>query len=221
MTPELVAPIHQHFFNVRLEMCLDGFKNRLYEVNAEPCKDPINKQQNSFYAVSTLIEKENQAVSNVSQATGRYWRVVNQESTNWLGQPVAYRIIPGENTSPFAGPNSSIGKRAAFLMNQFYTTPYHPEQRFPAGNYPNQHIGGDGLPKWVQAKRSIVDQDLVVWYNMGTLHDPRLEEWPIMPAAYLSMSLKPDGFFDFNPSANIDPHLVEKMNKARSLKSKL
>jgi len=27
---------------------------------------------------------------------------------------------------------------------------------------------GDGLPKWTQANRSIVDTDVVVWYTMGS-----------------------------------------------------
>lgn len=32
--------------------------------------------------------------------------------------------------------------------------------------------------------RSLVDTDLVVWYVMGVTHDPRPEDWPVMPVAY-------------------------------------
>ncbi|WP_088892078.1 hypothetical protein [Leptolyngbya ohadii] len=33
--------------------------------------------------------------------------------------------------------------------------PYDPNEMFAAGSYPNQHPGGEGLPKWTQANRSI------------------------------------------------------------------
>lgn len=35
MRPGLGAPIHQHFFNVRLDMCVDGPRNIVQEVNVE------------------------------------------------------------------------------------------------------------------------------------------------------------------------------------------
>ena len=36
LRPGLGAPIHQHFFNVRLDMCVDGPSNYVEEINIEP-----------------------------------------------------------------------------------------------------------------------------------------------------------------------------------------
>ena len=56
-------------------------------------------------------------------------------------------------------------------------------------DYPQQHSGGDGLPKWIQSKRDIKDKDLVVWYTLGHNHIPRLEDWPVMPVAYIGFTI--------------------------------
>ncbi len=59
---------------------------------------------------------------------------------------------------------------------------------FYLGNYPNQHPGNSGLPSYTKQNRSLVDTDMVVWYIMGVTHDPRPEDFPVMPCAYLYFS---------------------------------
>ena len=84
-------------------------------------------------------------------------------------------------------------------------TPFDPEERFPAGEYPNQNPGGDGLPRWTKADRELSDRDLVVWYTFGQTHIPRLEDWPVMPVVSVGFMLRPDGFFDRNPALDLPP----------------
>jgi primary-amine oxidase len=71
---------------------------------------------------------------------------------------------------------------------------------YAAGDYPNQHAGGAGLPEWTAADRDLVDTDIVVWYTFGVTHIPRPEDWPVMPVEYTGFLLAPFGFFDRNPS---------------------
>lgn len=85
-------------------------------------------------------------------------------------------------------------------------TAYHPEERFPAGDYPNQDpTDRAGLPSWVTQDRPLVDRDLVVWHVFGAHHIPRLEDWPLMPAERVSCMLKPFGFFDASPVMDVAP----------------
>jgi primary-amine oxidase len=42
VAPQLYAPVHQHIFNVRLDMCVDGLQNSVYEVDIEPEDDELN-----------------------------------------------------------------------------------------------------------------------------------------------------------------------------------
>jgi primary-amine oxidase len=72
-----------------------------------------------------------------------------------------------------------------------------------AGEYPNQSPGGEGLPKWTAANRSIQNQDVVLWYTMGITHIPRPEEWPVMPVHNAGFKLVPVGFFARNPALDV------------------
>jgi primary-amine oxidase len=134
--------------------------------------------------------------------------IANPNVKNYLGQPVAYKLIPGETCVPFAHERAWVMKRAGFLNAHFWATPYNPAENFPAGDYPNQHPGGEGLQKWTQANRDIQNTDIVVWYNFGHHHTPRPEDWPVMPAAYIGFHLKPFGFFDRNPALDVPPNSV-------------
>jgi primary-amine oxidase len=206
IAPQLYAPAHQHIFNVRMDMNIDGEQNSVYEVNTEV--DPIgpeNPYGNAFYAVSTLLETESEAQRLIDPMKGRYWKIVNPAVKNSVGQPVGYKLAPGENILPFAHPESSVVKRAGYMNKHLWVTPYEPTERFPAGEYPNQCAGGEGLPAWTQKDRAIANTDLVVWYTFGHHHIPRSEDWPVMPTAYTGFMLKPVNFFDSNPANDVPP----------------
>lgn len=206
VAPQLNAPIHQHMFNIRLDMMVDGLNNSVYEVHteSEPL-GPDNPHGNAFFVKSTLLNSELEAQQVIDPLAGRYWKIVNPAVINGVGQPVGYKLMPGENILLFAHPESSVAKRAVFTTKHLWVTPFDPAERYPAGDYPNQHPGGAGLPAWTQANRPIENTDVVVWYTMGAHHVPRPEDWPVMPASYISFMLKPIGFFDRNPALDVPP----------------
>jgi primary-amine oxidase len=84
-------------------------------------------------------------------------------------------------------------------------TPFAEDERRAAGDYPNQHRGGAGLPAWTAQDRPVVDTDIVVWHSFGVTHIPRPEDWPVMPVEYTGFSLIPFGFFDRNPALDVPP----------------
>lgn len=206
VAPQLLATNHQHFFSVRLDMSVDGPNNSVYEVNTESAPaGPDNPYGNSFGAHRTALAKESEAQRLVDPLSGRYWTVVNPSSAGPLGNPVGYRLVPLGNVVPFARPESSIARRAAFATKHLWVTPFRPDERYPAGDYPNQHPGGAGLPEWTKADRDVADTDVVLWYTLGSHHIPRPEDWPVMPVERAGFSLKPDGFFERNPALDVPP----------------
>jgi primary-amine oxidase len=84
-----------------------------------------------------------------------------------------------------------------------WVTPYREDEKYAAGDYPNQSGGGDGLVKWTAADRPIADEDVVFWYTFGHTHIPRPEDYPVMPTSYIGFLLKPNGFFDANPANDL------------------
>ena len=206
VAPQVVAHNHQHFFNVRLDMMVDGIENSVYEVDT--VMDPINEENkhgNAFSTKKTLIETENEGTRVIDPFAARYWTVTNHASKNYMGEPVSYKISPGENVLPFFNKDSVVMKRAGFMNGHLWVTPFNKDEMYAAGLYPQQHSGGDGLPKWMAANRDLKDKDLVVWYTFGHNHIPRLEDWPVMPVAYTGFSIKPSGFFDKNPALDVPP----------------
>jgi primary-amine oxidase len=195
---------HQHFFSFRLDMDVDGVANRVVEMNSTPV--PAGKENpygGAFMMQETTLGREKQAERQMSLETSRRWAVVNPAVKNALGQPTGYVLIPGENAVPFALPDSWIRKRAGFLGHHLWVTPYSDAEKYAAGDYPYGSKGGDGLPKWTAADRPLDNRDVVLWYTMGITHNPRPEDWPVMPVYEAGFKLMPLGFFAKNPAMDL------------------
>jgi primary-amine oxidase len=206
VAPQLNAMLHEHFFNMRLDFDIDGPSNAVEEVWTESVPaGPENPHGNAFVARRRRFETESEARRRVDSNSARWWEIVNPHVTHRLGDPVGYRLLPGENAIPFAQPDAPVSKRAGFIGHHLWVTPYEPDERYAAGDYPNQHPGGAGLPEWTRANRPIADRDVVVWYTFGHHHVPRPEDWPVMPVASIGFSLKPVGFFERNPALDVPP----------------
>jgi len=204
VAPGVYGPIHQHFFNARLDMMVDGPDNSVYEINTvADAAGPENPHHNAFHAEATLLASEARAQRLLDPLAGRFWKVVNPSVRNRLGEPVGYKLMPGENVRPFAGPEASVTKRAAFMTRHLWVTRHDPRERYAAGEYPNQHPGGAGLPTYVRDDAPLENTDVVLWYTFGAHHIVRPEDWPVMPVTTIGFMLKPAGFFDRNPALDV------------------
>ena len=204
VAPGVKAPIHQHFFNFRLDFDIDGGPMRAQEVHNEQTGSERNRK-NGFRAKETLLERESDARQDIDPLRGRYWRIESSETENSYGRSCGYKLDPHDNVSAPMKPTSSVMERSGFVQNHFWATPYDDDEKFAAGDYPNLNDHTTGLPEWTEEDRSIVDEDLVVWYTQGVNHVPSPEDWPILSAEIASFSLEPEGFFDGNKSITLPP----------------
>ena len=206
VTPELAGPHHQHLFSFRLDTCVDGPVNSVYEVDAVPVPPgPDNPHGNAFTYRSTLLATELGAQRMAAPEHSRYWKIVNHGARNAVGEPVAYKLIPQPGAPLLAQPEAAITGRATFATRHLWVTPARPDERHPAGDFPNQHPGGAGLPAWTAADRPVADTDVVLWHTVGTTHFCRPEDFPVMPVEYTGFTLKPMGFFDRTPAIDLAP----------------
>ncbi|KAL2652193.1 hypothetical protein R1flu_020321 [Riccia fluitans] len=211
IAPGLYAPTHQHFFVARMDMAIDSKPgervNQVVEMNIkveEP--GPENVHNNAFYAEETLLRSELQAQRDCNALTARHWVVRNTRVVNRTGQLVGYKLVPGSNCLPFAGPNAMYLRRAAFLKHNLWVTQYNKDELFPGGEFPNQNPRiGEGLPTWTKLDRKLEEADVVLWYIFGTTHIPRLEDWPVMPVEHIGFTLVPHGFFNCSPAIDLPP----------------
>jgi primary-amine oxidase len=207
IAPGLGAPFHQHLFCARLDMAVDGLTNRVEEVDAVRVPiGPDNPRGNAFTLRHTPLTTESQARREADNSVDRSWHITNPESLNHLGRPVGYALLPEGKPTLLADPGSSVAARATFATKHLWVTRSDPAERYPAGDFVNQHPGGAGLPAFTAADRDIDGQPLVVWHTFGLTHAPRPEDWPIMPVDHTGFKLKPFGFFDRNPTLDVPPN---------------
>ncbi len=206
IAPQLVAPNHEHYFSVRLDMRVDGDRNNLFEVDsvAEPA-GPTNPHGNAWRIRKRHLTSEAEAQRLPDPLRGRAWLVASADTSTALGAAPAYKIEPGAYTEPLWQEGSQQANRGGFATRQLWATPFHPDERFAAGRYVAQNPGPDGLVAYTAGNRSLVDADLVVWYTIGAHHVVRPEDWPVMPVTRVGFHLKPFGFFDGNPLLDLPP----------------
>ena len=202
--PGLGGPTHQHFFSVRMHMMLDGEGNSVteHEFHPRPWGDG-NPYGNVFDTTSQVLKREMDAAREADGRTGRFWKVINPNKKNAVGNPPGYKIVVTPTPVMLAQEGSTVRARGGFATKHIWVTQYDPKERYGSGDYPNQHQGGAGLPAYVQQNRSIENQDIVVWHSFGHTHVCKPEDMPIMSVEYAGFMMKPNNFFDGNPAMDL------------------
>jgi primary-amine oxidase len=206
VAPGIVGHIHQHIFCARLDMEVDGPANTVTECDTVALPmDPENPYGNAFRVVERPLATEKQARRDADFSRMRYWRITNPGARNWVGTPTAYKLEPKSAVQPFTHPDSPSGRRGRFIQHQLWVTPFHPRERFPAGEFVNQSSGDDSIEVWTEQDRNIENTDIVVWHSFGLHHLPRPEDHPVQPCISCGFHLMPSGFFDQNPVIDLPP----------------
>ena len=205
----IVGTTHQHIYNFRLDLDVDGEQNSLMEVNPVVIENTEGGPRKSAISTeSSIVQTELQAAQKFDPSTIRLLTNTNKE--NKVGNPVSYQIIPyAGGTHPIAkgamfSEDEWLFKRANFMDKQLWVTKYDENEKYPDGKYPNRSTGDTGLGLFTSDNESIVNTDNVVWMTTGTTHVARAEEWPIMPTEWVYTMLKPWNFFDQTPTLNLD-----------------
>lgn len=201
----LYAPIHQHFFCARIDPVVDGPQNVCVESNVVagpvPGSGDVDFLGNAYYYTHRRLESEADAARDCDVSKQRTWCIESAHAKNFTGKPTAYSLVPAPACTPF-GDTGTLAKqlgRAAFLKHALWVTRCDEDERYPGGDFPNQRNALDGLPLWARQDRGLVDDDLVLWHTFGVTHQPRLEDFPVMPVEHTGFHLKPRNFFPQSP----------------------
>jgi len=223
VAPGVNSQIHQHMFSARLDMAVGSEKNSISEVDVlpEPICEKKNPYGNAFSPVETVLQTEQEAIRVHDESKARCWKIFNAEGLlNPISKkPVAYKLLP--HTKGMSMPNllthpevSTVSTKSAFATKSLWVTPYHPKERYPAGEYPTQAKEPDGLPIWTKSNRNVEGERIVLWHTFGVTHFPRVEDFPVMPVEMTGFTLKPDGFSSGNPAIDLPPEVNDKSKLA-------
>lgn len=206
VAPGVVGHVHQHVFNVRLDMAVDGPDNTVVEVEtvADP-EGPENPWNNALSVVETPLLTEQAAARRGDPNRMRGWKIVNRGRRTALGHHPGYKLVAHSALRTPCAPGSQVGKRAGFVAHDIWVTPTSPDERWPAGDYVNQSAPRQGLPDWIAQDRPVADRPITVWHSFGHNHVVRPEDYPVQPAVHCGFILQPCGFFDRNPTLDVPP----------------
>ncbi|KAJ5232125.1 hypothetical protein N7468_005081 [Penicillium chermesinum] len=201
----VLAQNHQHIFCVRIDPAVDGHTNSVVIEESHPV--PMNAATNphgNFYKVTKETVKRSSWVDAAPQLN-RTIKMVNPRKTNPIsGNPVGYKFIPQATQTLLADPDSVQARRAQFAQHHVWVTKHQDNEFYAGGRYTLQsQLEVDGVADAARRGDVISDTDVVVWNTFGITHNPRVEDWPVMPVEIFQLMLRPADFFTANPSIDV------------------
>ncbi|EJD38362.1 peroxisomal copper amine oxidase [Auricularia subglabra TFB-10046 SS5] len=223
VAPQITAQYHQHLFSLRIDPMIDGLSNTVLETdvlaNPAPTGSAENWAGNAFGTRTRVLEslKAGDGTREFDAPADRRWRIVNRSRKHYAsGHPVGYLIhgVRGVASTLLAQSDSLAAQRAGFSRRTLWVVPdvadKHGEstRMWPSGRYVPQTRGEatDVVDVWAKGSDTedkIADEDIVVFVTFGATHIPRPEDFPVMPAEHILLSLKPWSFFNVNPSLDV------------------
>jgi primary-amine oxidase len=200
-----LAQNHQHLFCVRIDPAIDGHANTV--VTEESLPMPISKEINPWgngYEVRQTPITKSQYLD-ASPQTNLTIKMINPSKLNPIsGKPVSYKFIPSASQLLLAHPDSIVAKRAQFAQHHIWVTKYKDGELWAGGEFTNQSkLEVNGVADAVARHDSVNNDDVVVWHTFGLTHNPRVEDWPVMPVEIHQFHLRPSDFFTCNPAIDV------------------
>jgi primary-amine oxidase len=216
VAPGVLAPYHQHLFCLRIDPALDGHENSLVveESVPMPFPSPTNQFGVGYVTQSKILEKEQGM--DLDHMKNRVFKIVNEGKINPVtGTPVGFKLMPHYSQTILAHPSSYHAKRSEFGAHALWVTKYSDDEFFASGKHTMQSLGGEGISSWIKEREGkqeagVRNEDIVIWHTFGSTHNPRIEDWPVMPCESMRVGLKPVNFFGGNPGLDVAVSTQEK-----------
>ncbi|KAF4124381.1 primary-amine oxidase [Geosmithia morbida] len=219
--PGVLAQNHQHVFAIRIDPAIDSYGPADTQVVIEESVgrriDPDTNPFGNLYEIERRTV-ERAAWVDADSRRNRTLRLENRTRLNPVsGKNVGFKIISPETQLLLADPDSTQAKRAPFAQHHFWVTGYRDGELWAAGEFTNQTAEEiDGVGAMVERGDWFTDGDAgdkasaggrrsspVVWTVFGLTHNPRVEDWPVMPVEVHQVHLRPADFFTSNPALDV------------------
>ncbi|TPX18108.1 uncharacterized protein E0L32_011832 [Thyridium curvatum] len=205
VSPGALAQNHQHIFCLRIDPAVDGHKNTLVQEESLPLRrdKDTNPYGNAYEVRKTIISTSTGL--DLNPFTNRVFKVQNHSKRNPIsGNYIGYKVVTPATQMLLADEHSIQYNRARFAKHGLWVTKHKDDEHYAAGRYTFQsrHEVG-GLFDAAARKDNTKDEDIVLWSVFGLTHNPRVEDWPVMPVEMMSVHMIPQDFFTENPSIDV------------------
>ncbi|KAF7506674.1 hypothetical protein GJ744_011503 [Endocarpon pusillum] len=211
VSPGTLAQNHQHLFALRLDPAIDGHRNTIFkeETLPLPMSPSANPHGNGYRVVSEPITTS--SFLDASPFTNLTIKLSNPHILNSISRkPISYQFTPSPSQLLLADPKSTQAARARFATHHVWITKYRDGELFAAGEFTNQSYSErGGVADAVARNDDVGDADVVVWNVFGLTHNPRVEDWPVMPVEKHELHIRPADFFERNPALDVPGQMNE------------
>ena len=215
VSPGVLAANHQHLFSLRIDPMVDGQNNTVIQEESIPVpqSEDENPHGNAWRITKTPFEKS--GFSDAAPFANRCFKIVNENHINPISQsPVGYKLVPQPAQLILAGKDSVARRRARFAEHHLWVTQYRDGELWAGGKWTNQSLKEvDGVFDYASRKDDVRNRDLVVFTTFGWTHNPRVEDFPVMPSESITLSLSPADFFTKNLALDV-PQSTQSENKS-------
>ncbi|CAE7007373.1 hypothetical protein CFE70_001440 [Pyrenophora teres f. teres 0-1] len=201
----ILAQNHQHIFAARFDPAIDGHNNTVvYEESHTAPWDKETNPNGNFYEIRKTVVNKSIGLD-ANPADHRIFKIINPAKKNpKSGNPVGYKFSPLATQKILAAPGSLQEQRALFANHHVWVTKYHDDELYAAGMSTMQsRRETGGVHDMAERHEDVVNEDLVVWNVFGLTHNPRVEDWPVMPCEIYQLHYKPSDFFERNPAIDV------------------
>ncbi|KAH9884017.1 copper amine oxidase [Xylariomycetidae sp. FL2044] len=220
VSPGVLAQNHQHIFAVRIDPAIDSYVDEDASVWLEESHPvPMNPETNPF-GNGYEIRRQRVERAAYADAEPRFNRTVKLENVNKQnavsGKNVGYKLIPTATQLMLADERSTQAARAPYARHHLWFTGHRDGELWAAGEFTNQSKREEGGVKdMVDRGDWFVDgadesgnekgrkSGVIVWNVFGLTHNPRVEDWPVMPVEIHQFHLRPADFFTSNPALDV------------------
>lgn len=194
---------------------MDGHSNTVVQEDsiAVPHTEEENPHGNAWRVVKTPFETSGPA--DAAPFANRAFKILNENKINPIsGNPVGYKLVPQPCQLLLASQTSVARRRAQFAEHHLWVTKYRDGDLWAGGRWTNQSLTEvDGVADMAARGEHVRDEDIVVWLTYGMTHNPRVEDFPVMPSEVTTIKLTPSCFFEKNPALDV-PQSTQQANKS-------
>lgn len=200
--------MHDHALTFKADIDIGGTENSLAVHSIVPCTKEYPWSNGIKHSTMKLekgyVENESEGKINWPSNASKMYFVVNKDKLNPYGEERGYRIMPGLGVSHLTIQESyNLQKSQSFATHHLYVTKHHDSERSAAHALNNYDVYNPivDFSEYFNDE-SLVQEDLVLWFNLGMHHVPHTGDNPntVFRTAQSSMIISPHNYLLRDPS---------------------
>ncbi|EPE06668.1 copper amine oxidase [Ophiostoma piceae UAMH 11346] len=204
----LSGSMHDHVLNFKADFDILGTANTIQFMNNVATSEVYpwsnGKARNTMKVTRSVLETEDDSRFDWAPNMQTQVLVVNQDRPNKFGNPRGYRVLPYTGTAHLTVQDSSnLGNAARWAEHDVMVTRQKDTEPRAVHAYNSQDVNDPPIDfsKFFDGE-SLVQEDLVLWLNLGMHHVPHTGDLPntVMTTAHSGIQFMPSNYLEGDAS---------------------